>query len=505
MNHLERLRTLDADARLVQRIGAVLAWDQETYMPPAAIEERGDQIAFIEALAHDRQTSPEIGEHLAVLGSTVERPEGDPTLPPLDRAYLRVMRRAYDQATRIPTELVAEMAKATSLSQAAWAKARETNDFGAFAPHLSKMVEFNKRIAACLEPSKPPYDVLLDRFEEGATEAGVKAVFTPLRDDLVQLMDKIRARPQVDDAFLHAACPADKQAKASEYLLAALSFDRDRGRMDTTAHPFTTTLGRDDVRITTRYVEDYFPSSAFSTIHECGHALYELGIDPAPEYRRTGLADASSMAVHESQSRMWENMVGRSRGFWAKHLPEFQRMLAPVLDGVDLNAFYKAVNRVEPSLIRTEADEVTYGLHIILRFELESDLVAGRLAVADVPAAWNERMQRLLGVTPPNDAKGCLQDIHWSMGAIGYFPSYALGNLYAAQLWDAMKAQGLDPVAAVDKGDLASILAWLRDKVHKPGASMKPEDLLRSATGSGLDPSHFVRYLNHKYGEVYGF
>jgi carboxypeptidase Taq len=505
MEALERLRTIDGEAKLVRHIAGVLGWDQETYMPPAAIEERGDQLAFLEALAHDKQTSPEIGELLAGLGSTQDNPGGDASLGAVERAYLRVLRRGYDQATKIPTELVAEMAKATSLSQAAWVKARKENDFPSFAPHLQKMLDFNKRIAAHLDPNKKPYDVLLDNFEEGATEESIAEVFKPLRDELVALMAKIGSRPQVDDSALRRHCPEAAQAEASAYLMKLLSYDLDRGRLDKAAHPFTTGIGDDDVRITTRYMEDFFPSSAFSTIHEGGHALYELGIDPAPGYKRTALAEAASMAVHESQSRLWENMVGRSLGFWKNHLPAFKGYFKPNLDDVSLEGFYKAINKVEPSLIRVEADEVTYSLHVILRFELEAALMSGALLVADLPGAWNEGMRKLLGVVPPSDAQGCLQDIHWSMGAIGYFPSYALGNLYGAQLWDAMKDQGLDPDAAVEKDELPAILAWLRANVHKPGAMYKPGELIRRVSGKALDASHFVRYLNRKYAGVYGF
>ncbi|PKL23606.1 MAG: carboxypeptidase [Spirochaetae bacterium HGW-Spirochaetae-3] len=505
MKPIERLRALDAEAKLLEHIGAILGWDQETYMPEGAINERADQLAFIEALSHDKATSPEIGRILDDLGSTEGNPGGPESLPTIDRAYLRVLRRTYDQATKLPSELVSEIAKATSLSQAAWVEARKHDDFQAFAPHLSRMLEFNKRIAACLAPEKRPYDVLLDQYEEGSTEAQLTEVFGALRTDLVALLERIQGRPQIDDSFLHRPCPAAAQAEASAYFMKVLSFDSRRGRLDTTEHPFTTTLGDSDVRITTRYIEDYFPSSVFSTIHESGHALYEMGIDPSPEYRRTSLAEASSMAVHESQSRLWENTVGRSLGFWLQHLPRLKQTLAPVLDGVGLEEFYRAINRVEPSLIRTEADEVTYSLHVILRFELESRLISGDLAVDDLPGAWNDGMKRLLGVVPPNDASGCLQDIHWAMGSFGYFPSYALGNLYGAQLWDAMKAQGLDPKASVELGDLGSILSWLRTNVHKPGSMYKPGELVERVTGRPLDPSHFVRYLNDKYAGIYGF
>ena len=505
MEAIERLRALDSEAKCIEHIGAVLGWDQETYMPAAAIDERADQLALIETLGHDKISSPEIGELLSELESTSGDPEGGRSLRVIDRAYLRVMRRIHDQATKLPSQLVSEMARATSLSQAAWVGAKKDNDFAAFAPHLGRMLEFNKKVAACLDPHAKPYDVLLDQYEEGGTESGVAAVFGTLRSDLVALLDKIRGRPQVDDSFLHRRCPVAAQARVSSRLLGILSYDLGRGRLDTAAHPFTTTLGSSDVRITTRYLENFFPTGVFGTMHETGHALYELGIEVAPEYRRTSLSEASSMAIHESQSRLWENIVGRSLGFWRHNLGALQAELSPVLDGVGLEAFYKAVNRVEPSLIRTEADEVSYGLHVILRFELESALVSGSLAVPDLPMAWNEGMKKLLGVVPPDDTRGCLQDIHWSMGSFGYFPSYALGNLYSAQWWDTMGRQGLEPEAAVGRNDLASILSWLRTNIHRHGAVYKPGELAIHVSGSSLDPSHFTRYLNEKYAGVYGF
>lgn len=502
MTSLERLRAIDSEAKLLEHVGAVLGWDQETYMPPGAIDERSEQLALLETLAHEKRTSPEIGQLLAALGSSSAEPSGPSSLPALDRAYLRVMRRQYDQATKLPTDLVAEIARTTSLAQAAWVDARKRSDFKSFEPHLSKVLGLNRKVAACLDPGKKPYDVLLDQYEEGSTEASTAAVFGALRPELVSLIDAIKGKPQVDDSRLKVRCPAAAQAKASEYLMGVLSYDLSRGRLDTTAHPFTTTLGGSDVRITTRYLEDFFPSSVFGTMHETGHALYELGIDPSAEYRRTSLAEASSMAIHESQSRLWENMVGRSIGFWSRQLPHVGTLLG--VDTSNPDKFYRAINKVEASLIRVEADEVTYGLHVILRFELESALISGNLAVADLPGAWNEGMRRLLGVVPPDDARGCLQDIHWSMGSFGYFPSYALGNLYAAQWWDTMAKAGVDPVGAVARGDLKTILAWLRANIHKPGATYKPGELVERVSGAPLDASHFVRYLKEKYSGVYG-
>jgi carboxypeptidase Taq len=499
---LSRLIELDREIVLLAHIQALLSWDQETYMPPKAVDERSEQIAFVEGLAHERLVSKEIGELLGALGST-----GGADLAPSEAAFLRVLRRAHDRAVKLPAELVADLARATTLGQAAWVEARSRSDFAAFAPYLERIVELERRQAACLSgaASDSAYDALLDLFEPGSTEASIRAVFGDLRRELVALLGKIQSRPQVEDSFLRRPCAAERQATISSWLMGLLAYDTSRGRLDTVAHPFTTTLGVDDVRITTRYLEDCFGSSVFSTIHETGHALYELGIAPGAEFVRTHLHDAASMAVHESQSRMWENMVGRSAAFWRPNYAKLSELAADALAGVGLEAFVRAINKVEPSLIRTEADEVTYGLHIILRFELESELISGRLAVRDLPSAWKAKTGELLGLVPPDDARGCLQDVHWSAGLFGYFPSYALGNLYAAQFWAAMEKETPDLEERIESGDLASLLAWLRRGIHQPGAACLPGELVRRVTGSALDPRHFVRYLNEKYSRVYGF
>jgi Zn-dependent carboxypeptidase len=510
---LQRLIEIDRELSLFIHIDSLLNWDQETYMPPKAIDERAEQIALVEGLAHERAVSPEIGELLGALGSTSANPMGDPSLSEAERAYLRVLRRSYDRETKLPASLVSELARAVSLGQAAWIAARANNDFPAFAPHLERMVELKRQQADCLVPgvahadgsNVSRYDALLDLFEPGSSEASIAAVFANLRPELVKLLGKIASRPQVDDSCLHRPCPAARQQAISEYLMGVMGYDLGRGRLDVVAHPFTTTLGSSDVRITTRYLEDFFVSSLFSTVHEAGHALYELGIAPGPEFERTRLADSASMAIHESQSRLWENIVGRSSAFWRPHYGKLAELAGDALGGVAFDSFVRAINKVEPSFIRTEADEVSYGLHVILRFELESDLIAGRLRVKDLPAAWNEKMRSLLGIVPPTDSQGCLQDVHWSGGLFGYFPSYALGNLYAAQFWDAMKAHVPDLEDRIARGDSAAVLEWLRKNVHSSGSTYLPCEIAERATGSALDPSHFVRYLNSKYQAVYGF
>jgi carboxypeptidase Taq len=502
---LEALIALDREIGLLSHIGSLLEWDMETYMPPKAAAERADQSSLVQSLAHERLVRPQIGELLASLGSTGDRPEGDPSLEPRERAYLRAMRRAYDRETKLPGDLVADLARETSLAQQAWAQARAKDDFQSFAPRLDAVLRLKRRQAACLSSGGNPYDALLDLFEPGGTEAEVAATFAALKSDLVSILADIRSRPQIDDSFLYRNCPVERQKAISEWLVDLLPFDRERGRLDTVEHPFTNTMGVDDIRITTRYIEGNFTSSVFSTIHETGHALYEMGIATGEAFARTRLSEVWSAAIHESQSRMWENVIGRSASFWKRNYPRLAELAGPTLDGIGLDRFVAGINKVEPSLIRTEADEVTYGLHVILRFELESDLIAGRLSVEGLPAAWDARMGELLGIEPPSDSAGCLQDVHWSFGLFGYFPSYALGNLYAAQFWDAMRDDIPGLEGRIEAGDLGEPLAWLRERIHAWGAAYLPGELVRRATGSDLDARHFTSYLRGKYSRIYGF
>jgi carboxypeptidase Taq len=489
---IAQLAELDRQRTLLVHLSAILGWDQETFMPEKAIDERSEQLSLIEGLAHERSVMPEIGELLA-------RVEGFSGLDAYEKAFVRVLKREYDRETKLPLALVTDFAKEVSVSQASWAQARENNDYASFAPHLRKIIELNKEKAACLNPTAKPYDVLLDLYEPGSTEVSISEIFGIMKRDLEAIMCTLAARPRIDDSFLHKKVSAAAQAKISAYLMDALGYDRTRGRLDLAPHPFTTTLGRMDVRITTRYLEDFLPSGMFSTIHETGHALYEMGIDPHPEYRGTQLADAASMAIHESQSRMWENIIGRSAAFWEKHYRPVAEMAEGALDGVSLEKFVSGINKVEPSLIRTEADEVTYGLHIIARFELESDLISGNLTVEDLPEAWNAKIHELLGLEVPNFKKGCLQDIHWSMGSFGYFPSYALGNLYAAQFWATMEKDIPELEDSIKSGMLQVPLSWLRAHVHSYGAMFTPSELVQRATGEALNPAYFSRYLAKKF------
>jgi carboxypeptidase Taq len=500
---LSRLKELDTEMNLLSNVTALLGWDQETYMPPGGLDSRGEQSALMEGIVHDRAMSPEIPALLKDLGVSDASPSGDPSLPEEERLYLRAFYRGWSREVKLPGDFVREKARAVSHSQAAWVQARKANDFSAFEPHLSSMVALAKREAGYYGYQARPYDGLLDLYEPGLTQAGLSDVFARLKAGLSSLLSRIGSRPQIDDSILHRPCPADKQEAFSRKLMPLLGFDGESGRLDRSAHPFTTTIGHGDVRITTRYLEDFFASSISSTIHETGHALYELGLPAAK--KRLAVAEAASMAVHESQSRFWENVVGRSLPFWKGQFPALKADLAPVLDGVDVESFYRAFNKVSPGLIRVDSDEVGYSLHVVLRFELEAALMSGALAVEDLPSAWNTAMKAGPGIEPPDDTNGCLQDIHWSIGLIGYFPSYALGNLYAGQFSAAMR-RDLGPLETdMEAGRFGRILEWLRKNIHSKGSSRTPGELLREVTGADLDPAHFLRYLEGKYSGIYGF
>jgi carboxypeptidase Taq len=397
---------------------------------------------------------------------------------------------------------VAEFAQITTAAFAAWEEARAESNFAKFQPHLEKVVEWKRRYAALFAPYEHVYDALLDDFEPGMKTAEVKAIFGALRPQQVELIKAISERPQVNDSFLHQPFDERKQWDFGIEIAQKFGYDLSRGRQDKAAHPFTTSFSVDDVRITTRFMPDFFSSAFFSTTHETGHALYDMGFDPA--LRRTLLADGASLAVHESQSRMWENLVGRSFTFWEGHYPRLQEYFPSQLGNVSLEAFYKGINKVEPSLIRVEADEATYNLHIMLRLEIEIALMEGSVEVKDLPEIWNARMQEYLGVTPPNDAKGVLQDIHWSNGYIGYFSTYALGNLISLQLWERINADIPDLSDRIRRGDFSALLGWLREKIHRHGSKFEPQELVQRVTGSKIDPAPYVRYLRTKFGEIYG-
>lgn len=506
--NLERLQVIDAECQKLIHTSAILQWDQETYMPSRAVEERSEQLALLQGLIHDRLTSAEVGQALDALRVPANEKdvEGASALRGLEeaqRAFLREARRSYRRNTQLPRELVTELARQTAIGQQLWARAREASSFTLFSAQLKIIVGLVRDVAACLGHAQHPYDPLLDEYEPWTTTAEVQRVFAGLAKGLTELLGRILAHGKpVDSSFLCREYDVARQRQFSLEALRAMGYDFERGRLDESAHPFTTTLGRADVRVTTRYHPRFFSTGIFGTVHEGGHALYEMGIDES--LRGTLLGDGASQGIHESQSRLWENLIGRSLPFWEHFYPRLRELFPTALDGVSLQAFHRGVNAVGPSLIRVEADEVTYGLHIVLRFELEKRLIARELEVEDLPEAWSAASQRLLGVRPPGDAEGVLQDIHWSMGSIGYFPTYALGNLYAAQFFAAFAREHPDWPAQVRQGQFAVLREWLRDKIHRHGRVYSARELCRRVTGCPLDPVHQLEYLNRKFSEVYG-
>ena len=498
---ISRLKELDSEIQLLSNMGSLLSWDQETYMPEGGIADRSKQLSLLSSIVHERETSAEIGELLASLGADEDHPDGGADVPESERAYIRQFYRDYRQETKLPADLVRRMAEAASTGQSVWAKAREADNFSKFRDHLANIIDLNKEKAECLGYSDHPYDALLDTFEPWMTTAEVTRVFDGLQTSLVPLVEQIAAAEQVDDRFLHREIPVDRQEAFGREVLEAMGWDFTHGRLDVSVHPFTIDISPNDVRLTTRYQENFLNSGIFGTMHEAGHGLYERGPDPA--LHGTRLAGGTSLGIHESQSRTWENVVGRSRAFWSHYLPRLKEHAGGVLDDIDLETFYRGINKVEPSLIRVEADEVTYSLHIILRFRLEKALIEGTLSVDELPEAWRELSGELIGVRPEGDAEGVLQDIHWSMGAMGYFPTYALGNLYGACFWNSLCRDIPDVYERIGRGELATILDWLRENIHSHGKRKTASELVQDITGEALSAQPFIDYLTTKYREVY--
>ncbi len=495
---LQRLKTILAEVSDLGHASALLEWDQQVYMPEGGGVSRGHQMSTLRRMAHERFTSEEVGRLLEDLQPYAARLDPDSD----DARLIKVTAREYKKQTRVPSSLVAEFTEATSRAHPAWVQARANNDFSAFEPHLQRLVELRQEYANLFAPFDHVYDALLDDFEPGLKTADVQGIFDKLRPQQVELIKAIGERPQVDDSFLYGKFDEQRQWDFGIEVLTQLGYDWKHGRQDKSTHPFTTSFGSDDVRITTRVDSGFFSTAFFATLHEGGHALYEQGI--ANGLSRTPLGNGASLAFHESQSRMWENLVGRSLPFWEHFYPRLQEVFPAHFGNLPLEAFYKGINKVEPSLIRVEADEATYNLHIMLRLEIEIGLMDGTLQVRDLPEIWNTRMQEYLGVTPPNDAQGVLQDVHWSGGMIGYFSTYALGNIISAQLWEKILEDIPDLYAQMRQGKFEALLAWVREKIHRHGAKYEPKELIQRITGSPMDPTPYMRYLEAKFGEIYG-
>lgn len=484
-------------AQLLRSCAAVLEWDEQTNLPPGGAEHRSNQLALLAGMIHERATSPRIGELLSQLEQN-----GNGSEPAA--VNVRETRRSFDRATKLPRKLVEEMSRVVSLSQQAWISARKEADFAKFLPWLEKIVKLKREEAQALGYGDGiPYDALLEYYEPGATSADVEAVFTPLRDELVKLVAAIRDSGREPDlSILTRSYPIDKQREFGLLAARQIGFNLDEGRLDVAAHPFCSGFGPGDCRLTTRYNEHNFAGAFFGTLHEAGHGIYEQGLDRSAY--GTPMGEACSLGIHESQSLTWENLVGRSRAFWKHFFPQAQQMFPEALKDVSQEAFYWAVNDVRPSFIRVEADDVTYSLHIMLRFELEQPLIAGDLQPADVPAVWNETFTRYLGITPPDDAQGCLQDIHWSGGLIGYFPTYALGKMYAAQFFAAARQELGDLHQQFAKGEFEPLRQWLNENIHRRGQQYRAGELVQVVTGQPLSHQPFVDYLHGKFDELYG-
>lgn len=491
----QELLRLSRERALLGSCSALLGWDEQTTMPTGGVESRAEQLGLLAGLIHERATSPRVGSLLDELESTDAASDPDSA----EAVNLRELRRVYDRQTRLPRSLVEELATVTSAAQHAWIAARAAADFDQFRPWLERIVGLKRQESACLDSNAPePYDALLDEYEPGATSSQLAPLFDSLRRDLVSLLDDIQGSPSPGGSLdLKGPFPVDRQKALGEMAAGALGFDFKRGRLDISAHPFCSGIAPGDCRITTRYRTDDFAESFFGVLHETGHALYEQGLDP--DHYGSPMGEAVSLGVHESQSRLWENLVGRSHAFWAYWFPIVRGLFRDSLADVDPLSFLASVNRVQPSLIRTQADEVTYNLHIAIRFRLERALLRGDLPVADVPTAWDEAYLSDLGLQAPTVADGCLQDIHWSAGLFGYFPTYTLGNVYAAQLFDAALRELGDVDSGLRAGDYVPLLDWLRRKIHRQGQRYRPARLIEVTTGRPPDSSYLTASLRSRY------
>jgi carboxypeptidase Taq len=495
---IEELRERTGELSDLSRVSGLLDWDQQTMMPPRGGAGRAEGRATVERIRHDLLVAPETGELLDAAESALNG-----TDPDSDEARLiAVTRRRREKAVRVPTELSAEIARAASLGQEAWISARANSDFASFVPYLEHNVELLRSYVECFDDYESPYDVLLDDFEPGMKAAQVAELFDQLKAELVPMIATLGEHAdRVDESAIHGTFPVDRQRRLVAEIVRTMGFDSAGWRIDDAVHPFATSFGNRDVRITTRWDESNLVSALYAGMHECGHGLYEAGI--ADSLQRTPLGHIESLSMHESQSRMWENMVGRGRPFCGVLAPQTAGLFSDAVPNLDADAFYRAVNRVSPSFIRVEADEATYGLHVILRFELEQQLIDGSVAIRDLPEVWNARFKEYLGLDVTDDALGVLQDVHWSFLAIGYFPTYALGNLIAGQLWERARRDIPDLDDRLAAGQLGDLREWLREHIHRHGSKFSTNELLERVVGGPIEVGPFVSYLKRKLSDVY--
>lgn len=491
---LEKINELDD----LNKAGSLLAWDREVNMPRGGTAERIAQMTTLSSLSHRMFTADEMGELIEAAAVELDGADYDSK----EASLIRLLQRTYAEARCLPAEFVARSAAVSGQARESWVKAREESDFAVFQPWLEQIVELCQEMAELYGYDDEKYDALLDKYETGMKTAEVRQIFDALKAELVPLREAIDRSPvKLDDSLLHQPYDIECQKTFARYIAEAIGYDFNRGHLGTVVHPFAISFSRNDARITTRWYPDFINPSLFGTLHECGHAMYEQGTHA--DLARTPLARGTSLGIHESQSRMMENIVGRSRGFWHAHFPELQRLFPEVLNDHTAEDFYRAINKTQPSYIRVEADELTYNFHIILRFELEQAMLNGELAVADLPAAWNDKMRELLGIVPPDDSQGCLQDVHWSRPGFGYFPTYALGNLYAAQFFETAVAAEPAILDEMGQGKTTTLVAWLRDNIHQHGRKFTPGEIVLRVTNQPLSHEAFMRYAAAKFGELY--
>lgn len=496
---LQQLRDVLGEVTDLNRVAELLSWDQETYMPPGGVASRAGQAASVGRVAHERFTSPRVGELLEKAEAEVQSLPYDSD----DASLVRVARRDYDYEVKLPSELVGEMGRAMSEAQPVWVEARKKSDWSLFAPRMQVTVDIARKVAEAYGYENKPMDALIARYEPGLTAADVERVFGRMRAAIVPLVRAIAERSDaVDDSVLDRDFDMDRQVSFSLEVVRRLGYDLERGRQDISQHPFCVAFGPGDVRITTRVRSNIRDSCLFSSIHESGHAMYEQGV--SVDLERTPLCQGASSGVHESQSRLWENLVGRSRPFWNHFYPQLQGAFPDPLRDVDAEGFFRAVNAVRPSYIRVDADEVTYNLHIMLRTELEGELLDGSLKVADVPEAWNAKLKDYLGLEPPAASDGCLQDIHWTFPTLGTFVGYTLGNVISAQVMETVRAEipGLDDEIAA--GEFGRLLGWLRSHLYAHGRKFTPNELVEQVTGRPIEVEPWIRYIEGKYTKLYG-
>jgi carboxypeptidase Taq len=495
---LEQLKERLAQISDLRTAANFLSWDQQVNMPPGGSEARAHHLATVETLAHSRFVDEETGQLIEdATAETADLPYDSD-----DASLVRVSRREYEKLHRVPNSLVAERARVSARAYNAWVQARAESNFALFRPHLERVIDLTIQFAEALGYEDHIYDALLDRYEPEMKTTEVTAAFEEVKAGLVPLVQEISERGKpVDDAVFNQEYPDQAQWDLGVLVLRDMGFDFRYGRLDRAVHPFTVGFSPHDVRLTTRIRPTRFQSGLFGTIHEGGHALYEQAIHI--EIDRTPLFEGASFGIHESQSRLWENIVARSRAFWVHYFPKLRDFFPRQLAWVDLDTFYRAINKVEPSFIRVEADEVTYNLHIFLRFELEQALVERRLAVGDLPEAWNARMEEYLGIVPPDDARGVLQDVHWADGYLGYFPTYALGNLLSVQFYDQALREMPDLPEQIARGELRPLREWMGEKIHTHGRKFTPAEMVKRITGAEMSAAPFLNYLNEKYTEIY--